>query len=152
MIIITVSPPPLLSPAPTAEIPNTNTPQACSFPESSNCQPSTFSIEGPETTNINIYNLNTVGASIVVFRDGQDIASAVDNKGVFPGWDRCASGGLWVVREAGRGEGGQGGGGGVKALCGLRMRCATGAWPSVLVDAGKASGFMHEHRSILVIR
>ncbi len=106
MIIITVSPPPLLSPAPTAEIPNTNTPQACSFPQFPNCQPSTFSIEGPETTttNINIYNLNTVGASIVVLRDGQEIASAVDNKGVFPGWDRCVEGGL-------RGRGAKGGGG-----------------------------------------
>ena len=133
MIIITVSPPPLLSPAPTAEIPNTNTPQACSFPESSNCQPSTFSIEGPETTNINIYNLNTVGASIVVFRDGQDIASAVDNKGVFPGWDRCVEGGL-------RGRGAKGGG--VKALCGLRMRCAAGPWSAAI--GSRESERVHE--------
>jgi len=135
MIIITVSPPPLLSPAPTAEIPNTNTPQACSFPESSNCQPSTFSIEGPETTNINIYNLNTVGASIVVFRDGQDIASAVDNKGVFPGWDRCASGGLWVVREAGRGEGGQGGGGGGESV--MRVKDEMCDWCVAIGSRGR---------------
>ncbi len=69
---------------PTAEIPNTNTPQACSFPQFSNCQPSTFSIEGPQTSNINIYNLNTVGASSMASRDGKELASAVENTGVFP--------------------------------------------------------------------
>jgi len=53
---------------------------------------------------------------------------------------------------SGRLVGGGGPRGGVKALWGLRVRCAAGPRSPVLEDAGKASGFMHEHRSILVIR
>lgn len=77
---------PFSTPAPSHPNNTTNPapPIACSYPQFSNCQTSILSIEGAQTTNIKVYNLNTVGASSMVSRDGKELASAVDNRGVFP--------------------------------------------------------------------
>ncbi|KAG7006511.1 glucan 1,3-beta-glucosidase [Physcia stellaris] len=47
------------------------------------CQARIFSIEG-SSSNINIYNLNTIGAASMVDRDGNFLARAGDNVNVFP--------------------------------------------------------------------
>ena len=58
---------------------------ACSFPGSSHlCQHSLLSIDGAQTRNINIYNLNTVGAESMIWRDGIFLASYNDDVDVFP--------------------------------------------------------------------
>ena len=58
---------------------------ACSQPNRENCQKSIFSIEGAQTRNINIYNLNTIGTRSMVDRDGVSLARYEDNVDVFPG-------------------------------------------------------------------
>ncbi|KAL9014637.1 MAG: hypothetical protein Q9173_000714 [Seirophora scorigena] len=45
---------------------------------------SLLSIEGPQTKNIGIYNLNTVGATSMVDADGKSVANATENMGVLP--------------------------------------------------------------------
>lgn len=58
---------------------------ACSFPVNGEvCQSSIFSIEGKKSKNINVYNLNTVGATSMIDRDGKSLANWSDNKNVFP--------------------------------------------------------------------
>jgi len=58
---------------------------ACSFPiNGETCQSSIFSIEGPKTKNINVYNLNTVGAISMIDLDGVSVARFADNVDVFP--------------------------------------------------------------------
>lgn len=48
------------------------------------CQSRIFSIEGDALSrDINIYNLNTVGATSMITRDGVDLASNVDNNSTF---------------------------------------------------------------------
>ncbi|KAL8912712.1 MAG: hypothetical protein Q9171_002345 [Xanthocarpia ochracea] len=61
-----------------------NNNNSCSFPDQPDCQRSIFSIEGGQTRNIGIYNLNTVSASSMVDLDGRSVASASDNANVFP--------------------------------------------------------------------
>jgi glucan 1,3-beta-glucosidase len=49
------------------------------------CQLRIFSIEGAtHSYDINIYNLNTVGATQMITRDGVDVANGVDNNSTFP--------------------------------------------------------------------
>ena len=57
---------------------------ACSFQVNGNCQKSIFSIEGSASKNVNVYNLNTVGAVSMVDRDGKSLARGEDNLSVFP--------------------------------------------------------------------
>ncbi len=58
---------------------------ACSFQTNGdNCQSSIFSIEGKKTSNINVYNLNTVGAISMIDLDGVSVATYSDNVDVFP--------------------------------------------------------------------
>ncbi|KAI4236410.1 MAG: hypothetical protein LQ349_002564 [Xanthoria aureola] len=57
---------------------------ACSFPNQEDCQKGILSIEGSQTRNIGIYNLNTVGASSIIDIDGSSVANAADNVNVFP--------------------------------------------------------------------
>jgi glucan 1,3-beta-glucosidase len=47
------------------------------------CQPRILSLEGT-LSNIDIYNLNTVGATSMINRDGASLASYADNVNVFP--------------------------------------------------------------------
>lgn len=47
------------------------------------CQTKIFSIEGPRS-NVNIYNLNTVGSASMIDLDGSSLAFAGDNRNVFP--------------------------------------------------------------------
>lgn len=47
------------------------------------CQTMIFDIEGP-SSNINVYNLNTVGSTSLVNRDGKSLANYADNVNVFP--------------------------------------------------------------------
>jgi glucan 1,3-beta-glucosidase len=48
------------------------------------CQKRIFSIEGDRSSyDINLYNLNTVGATQQITRDGIDLASNVDNNSTF---------------------------------------------------------------------
>ena len=47
------------------------------------CQTKIFSIEG-SSSNINIYNLNTIGSASMIDRDGLSLAFAGDNRNVFP--------------------------------------------------------------------
>lgn len=48
------------------------------------CQTRILSIEGDRLSyDINIYNLNTVGTTNMITRDGVDLASNVDNNGPF---------------------------------------------------------------------
>ncbi|KAF2826412.1 exo-beta-1,3-glucanase-like protein [Ophiobolus disseminans] len=48
------------------------------------CQKRIFSIEGDRLSyNINLYNLNTVGSTQMITRDGVDLASNVDNNSTF---------------------------------------------------------------------
>lgn len=49
-----------------------------------NCQSNIFSLEGPGITNINVYNLNTVGTTNMITQDGTTLASYADNVNVFP--------------------------------------------------------------------
>ena len=48
------------------------------------CQYSLLSIEGAQTSNVNIYNLNTVGVESMITRDGVSLANYSDNVDVFP--------------------------------------------------------------------
>lgn len=48
------------------------------------CQSSIFTIEGKDTSNINVYNLNTVGAISMIDLDGVSVAQYSDNVDVFP--------------------------------------------------------------------
>jgi glucan 1,3-beta-glucosidase len=43
-----------------------------------------FSIEGSSSTNVDVYNLNTIGATQMVTRDGKSLAGYADNINVFP--------------------------------------------------------------------
>ncbi|KAL8758655.1 MAG: hypothetical protein Q9199_001333 [Rusavskia elegans] len=56
---------------------------ACSFPYQEDCQKGILSIEGGQTQNIGIYNLNTVGASSMIDIDGSSVARASENVNVF---------------------------------------------------------------------
>ncbi|KAL1888751.1 hypothetical protein Sste5346_009377 [Sporothrix stenoceras] len=47
------------------------------------CQARIASIEGSSTT-VNIYNLNTIGATSMLDKDGTSLASAADNENVYP--------------------------------------------------------------------
>jgi glucan 1,3-beta-glucosidase len=47
------------------------------------CQTSIFSVEGT-ASNVNVYNLNTVGATQMVTRDGKSVALYSDNANVYP--------------------------------------------------------------------
>lgn len=58
---------------------------ACSFQTNGdNCQTSIFSIEGKKASNINVYNLNTVGAISMIDLNGVSVATYSDNVDVFP--------------------------------------------------------------------
>jgi hypothetical protein len=60
-------------------------PTACSYPVSGEiCQRSIFTIEGKRSSNVNGYNLNTIGATSMIDRDGVSLASFKDNVDVFP--------------------------------------------------------------------
>jgi glucan 1,3-beta-glucosidase len=48
------------------------------------CQTSIFSIEGSHSKNIDVYNLNTVGSTQMVIRDGKNLATFSDNVNVYP--------------------------------------------------------------------
>ena len=47
------------------------------------CQARIFDIEG-SSSNIDVYNLNTIGTAIMIDRNGQSLAKAADNVNVFP--------------------------------------------------------------------
>jgi glucan 1,3-beta-glucosidase len=47
------------------------------------CQTRIFSIEGT-STNVDVYNLNTVGATQMVTKDGKSVATFSDNVNVYP--------------------------------------------------------------------
>ena len=47
------------------------------------CQPRIFSLEG-SLSNVDVYNLNTIGATSMIDRDGVSLASYADNVNVFP--------------------------------------------------------------------
>lgn len=47
------------------------------------CQTMIFDIEG-SSSNIDVYNLNTVGSTSMVNRNGRSLASYADNVNVFP--------------------------------------------------------------------
>jgi len=50
-----------------------------------NCQSEIFSIEGGSgTSNVFVYNLNTIGATCMIVRDGTCLANFGDNVNVFP--------------------------------------------------------------------
>ena len=67
----------------TLQSPNPYT--ACSFPSFGKpCQQVLLSIEGAATADVNIYNLNTVGAESMITRDGVSLAKYSDNVDVFP--------------------------------------------------------------------
>ena len=57
---------------------------ACSQPGGKDCQNTIFSIEGPQSRNINIYNLNTIGSTSMIDQDGVSLAKSQDNINVFP--------------------------------------------------------------------
>lgn len=58
---------------------------ACSYPVSGEiCQRSIFSIEGKRSSNVNVYNLNTIGATSMIDREGVSLARFKDNVDVFP--------------------------------------------------------------------
>lgn len=57
---------------------------ACLFPNQEDCQKGILSIEGSQTRNVGILNLNTVGASSMIDIDGSSVANAADNVNVFP--------------------------------------------------------------------
>ncbi|TAQ83887.1 hypothetical protein B7494_g7784 [Chlorociboria aeruginascens] len=58
---------------------------ACSAVNSTSaCQSRIFSIEGNSTKDINIYNLNTIGSTNMITRNGVDLVQAKDNVNVFP--------------------------------------------------------------------
>ena len=48
------------------------------------CQYSVLSIEGEQTTNVSIYNLNTIGAESMIWRDHVSLADYIDIVDVFP--------------------------------------------------------------------
>ncbi|KAF8847257.1 pectin lyase-like protein [Acephala macrosclerotiorum] len=48
------------------------------------CQTNIFSIEGTTSKNIVVYNLNTIGSTSLVTRDGKSLAVYVDNVNVYP--------------------------------------------------------------------
>jgi glucan 1,3-beta-glucosidase len=48
------------------------------------CQTRIVSIEGSDVQNVNVYNLNTIGAAQMVTRDGKSLASYSDNVNVYP--------------------------------------------------------------------
>ncbi|KAK3381661.1 pectate lyase superfamily protein-domain-containing protein [Podospora didyma] len=54
------------------------------FDAGQTCQARITSIEGPGSSNVNIYNLNTIGARSMLNRDGAQIAWYNDNVNVFP--------------------------------------------------------------------
>ena len=69
----------------TNELTNLPPPTACSVPGNGEaCQYSLLSIEGGQTSNVNIYNLNTVGVESMITRDGVSLANYSDNVDVFP--------------------------------------------------------------------
>jgi glucan 1,3-beta-glucosidase len=45
---------------------------------------SIFSIEGSHSKNIDVYNLNTLGSTQMVTRDGKNLATFSDNVNVYP--------------------------------------------------------------------
>ena len=47
------------------------------------CQTAIFDIEG-SSSNINVYNLNTVGSTSLINKNGKSLASYADNVNVFP--------------------------------------------------------------------
>ena len=58
---------------------------ACSFhANGESCQRSILSIAGSTSTDITIYDLNTVGAASMVDKDGTSLAKYSDNVDVFP--------------------------------------------------------------------
>ncbi|KAI4228680.1 MAG: hypothetical protein L6R36_001448 [Xanthoria steineri] len=57
---------------------------SCLFPNQEDCQKGILSIEGSQTRNVGILNLNTVGASSMIDIDGSSVANAADNVNVFP--------------------------------------------------------------------
>lgn len=74
---------PLLSPTALLST-ETNTQTACSEHNSTTpCQSRIFSIEG-RSSNIYIYNLNTIGVEQMITKDGIEIARKRDNGNVFP--------------------------------------------------------------------
>ena len=58
---------------------------ACSNPvtppggNGASCQTRIFSIEGTSSKNVNVYNLNTIGSTSMITRDGQSLAAYLDN-------------------------------------------------------------------------
>lgn len=46
------------------------------------CQSKIFSVEG--NSDVSVYNLNTVGATSMVTRDGVEVANYKDNLNVYP--------------------------------------------------------------------
>ena len=48
------------------------------------CQTRIFSLEGRKLRNVEVYNLNTIGATSMIDRDGKSLASFADNINVFP--------------------------------------------------------------------
>lgn len=60
-------------------------PAACSYQSSGEtCQSRIFSIEGKKASNINVYDLNTVGATSMIDLNGVSVAQYSDNVDVFP--------------------------------------------------------------------
>ncbi len=47
------------------------------------CQTMIFDIEG-SCSNVDVYNLNTIGATSMINRNGQSLANYADNVNVFP--------------------------------------------------------------------
>lgn len=48
------------------------------------CQSRIFSLEGAQLENVDVYNLNTIGATSMIDRDGKSLASYADNINSFP--------------------------------------------------------------------
>ena len=64
---------------------NTNIPLACSAAGNGEvCQSRIFDLEGPALSNVKVYNLNTIGATSMIDRNGQSLARFADNVNVFP--------------------------------------------------------------------
>jgi glucan 1,3-beta-glucosidase len=58
--------------------------EACStFASGESCQSRIVSLEG-SIGNVNVYNLNTIGAQSMINRDGNELAHYADNENVFP--------------------------------------------------------------------